>query len=446
MNRFNKRSRVTKALIESGAATSFDAAEARLDSVEVCVCLGADQANTPAGQAAALTAVAASFKCFGRVTFVTPDLRVPLRRPLFAGQTLGDAVRWLGALSAEQAPADVTHVVQIGRGETTCGWTVRCWWDRWLAGTRCFDDPLGDPRMPLAGVFAGALAVRQVFATVLKTAWPADTTVSVWEPWADAANAGPGPDRFDAPTSVWLLGLGHLGQAFAWSLSFLPYKGCPRAVVQDDQEVAEENEPTSLLVTPEDIGKRKTLITSRWLRSAGWRIDRIERRNYGDVNLQPGDPPFLLGGLDRLQPRLAAAGIGFDYMIDAGIGNGPGDFEGLQIRVIPAGASLEGLWGPPPRDKQVQELMAGNPAYKDLEAKIGECGTFMIADASVAVPFVGAAAGALAIAQLLRLGSLLPATQMLQMELGAPSMILGGGLCPAAGLNKGSEPMRLDSF
>jgi hypothetical protein len=56
--------------------------------------------------------------------------------------------------------------------------------------------------------------------------------------------------------------------------------------------------------------------------------------------------------------------------------------------------------------------------------------------ASVAVPFVGAALGALTIAQVLRLGSMLPTIQMMQVDLGAPEMAMTGAMndAPAASL------------
>jgi hypothetical protein len=87
-----------------------------------------------------------------------------------------------------------------------------------------------------------------------------DGTVSLWEPWTRADLAGKGPERFDVPDKLWLLGLGHLGQAFAWTLCFVPGTGDRLIVLQDDQFVGEENEATSLLVLPGDgeMGKRKT--------------------------------------------------------------------------------------------------------------------------------------------------------------------------------------------
>ena len=120
-----------------------------------------------------------------------------------------------------------------------------------------------------------------------------------------------------------------------------------RAVLQDDQTIGEENEATSLVVSGDEIGEKKARIAATWLRAAGWTSDVIERRHHGDIRLAPDDPPYLLSGLDRVEPRRVMAKHGFDYMIDAGLGHGPHDFEGIQLRVIAKSASSGDLWNAP---------------------------------------------------------------------------------------------------
>src|SRR3546814_4260845 len=71
--------------------------------------------------------------------------------------------------------------------------------------------------LPLAGMFAGAVAVRQIFAHVLRATPAREETVSLWEP--DRTSPGErGPRRCTIPTHLWLVGLGHLGQALVWGL------------------------------------------------------------------------------------------------------------------------------------------------------------------------------------------------------------------------------------
>jgi len=133
-------------------------------------------------------------------------------------------------------------------------------------------------------------------------------------------------------------------------------------------------------------------------------------------------------------------------MIDAGIGHGPGDFEGIQVRVIAEGNPVQGLWAEPNDGTSSDESYKGlleTPIYRELEQHVGICGKFEFAEASVAVPFVGAATGALVISQAIRLASLQEGPLLLQVELGSPDMPTIGGLTEKPEVNLGSFSVRL---
>lgn len=432
------RSRVTKALTDANLAASFAAAEARLDSVRACLVIGAEAARTPAGQSAALAAVVTARKCFGRVQLAGEGLDTPLLQPLVIGRKLGDAAKALGSHVAAAIEPGTTHLVRIDNTIPWSGWQVSTWWNRWLAGTRTSPQVGGSASFALAGMFAGALAVRQAFANVRSNSPPRDESVSLWEPDRTASPDRIGPTRFTMPNRLWLVGLGHLGQAFVWGLLALPFQGERFIILQDDQLIGVENEPTSLLVGEGDIGRRKVRVAAHWLDHAGWTTELIERRHLGDIRLTDQDPRILLAGLDHVRPRRILAKHGFDYMIDAGIGHGARDFESLQIRTIPAGASIENLWHDESATSRREQLLAKD-AYSALEQSVGQCGVVPLADASVSVPFVGAITSALALAQLARLGSMVPAIALLQLELGAPAMVIGGDVIEAPSTFLGGE-------
>uniref|UniRef100_UPI0037042C1E hypothetical protein n=1 Tax=Mesorhizobium atlanticum TaxID=2233532 RepID=UPI0037042C1E len=122
-------------------------------------------------------------------------------------------------------------------------------------------------------------------------------------------------------------------------------------------------------------------------------------------------------GLDEPLARIAIVKGGHDFVLDAGVGYGAIDFEIGQIRVIPRGIDPQTLWSRPSAPKNVDAVL-DKPAYREHARKHGNCGTYSLAEASVAVPFVGAAVGALTIAQLLRLAALRPSSQLSQIELG----------------------------
>lgn len=428
MNVYASRSRITKALTDANLESSFPAAEARLDAVLPCVVLDAGQALTAAGQAAVLTAIITARKCFGRVLLVSDRLDVPLLQPLPVGKTIGEAAAAFGADVSASIEGGVTHRIGVGVPAPWHGWTVTTWWDRWLSGTRTYGEPSGSCSLALSGMFSGALAVRQLFANVLRTAPAQEATVSLWEPMIPATRERRGPKGCTIPTRLWLAGLGHLGQAMVWGLVLLPLEGERLAVLQDDQWIEDENEPTSMLVTRADTGARprKVRLAAQWLDHAGWTTELIERRHRGDIHRTDHDPQILISGLDDVKPRRLLAAHGFDYMLDAGIGRGAVDFEGIQVRTIPAGSSIEGLWLDSPDETRRDRLMT-REAYYALEQDIGRCGVVPLADASVSVPFVGAATAALVLAQLSRLGAMQPAATLLQMELSAPELVIDGG-------------------
>jgi hypothetical protein len=429
-----KKSRMTKVFTDRAEGdVEFEVAEEKLAAITVGIVISAEQTATPAGQAAVLTAAATAVKCFGKAVLVGPAEAV-LPRSLPVGRTLGEAARSLGADLSDDIPSAVTHVVCIGSGQPQNTF-IRCWWDFWSAGVVPAWDtrPYGNSANPLAGIFAGALAIREIFAAIAgsQRAGNRVSVISLWQPWSTEIR---GPARVYLPPMLWFVGLGHLGQGFLWSLGFLPVQNA-FAVLQDDQTVGEENEATGLLTTIADVGAHKTRVAARWLENLGWRTALLERRNYGDVRLLSRDPAVVLTSIDEPIARADIAKAGFEYMIDAGVGRGPVDFESAQIRVLRKGSDPKRFWSAPETPKDVDALMLRR-AYKVHARKSDNCGTFTIAEASIAVPFVGAAVGALTIAQLLRLGHMMETPKIMQADLASPELLMTGGMngAPISGL------------
>lgn len=432
-----KRSRIAKVITDKpGEEIEFPEAEERLVSVKVVIRAATDQVATAAGQAAALTAVATAVKCFGSAALLA-NPEQPLVKPLPIGKTLGSAAMALGAAIIQEMPANATHLIAIGsRQAQKEAVFVRCWWDGWTAGILPSWDErsCGNSCNPLAGVFAGALAVRAVFAEAVqgKRATIRASLASLWQPWEDPATAPAGPDTTYLPSSLWFIGLGHVGQGFLWSLSFLTVAS-GSAVLQDDQTAGEENVATGLLTADVDVGEMKTRVAARWVEELGWKTSLLERRHYGDIRPRDDDPAVVLTSIDEPRARMKIAGADFTYMIDAGVGHGPGDFDRAQVRILPKGSDPKQFWSVPEPAKDVDALLRLK-AYQAYD----QCGAFPLAEASAAVPFVGAAVGAVAIAQLLRLGSMQSTMQLMTMDLECPSMVTPSGANEAPRVSLGS--------
>lgn len=437
MTQYLKHSRTTKALAES-MGINFSEAEKRLDAA--CVSIVADNSatHTVSGQTALLTALATAKKTFKHVTLVI-SADVPLIHSIPNAKTLCSAAEFFEAQVATEIPAATTHSVIMDESIPGIGFTVRCWWGRWCSGVLPKWDirPLGESWNPLAGSFAGALAIREIFANILgRRENPRESLISLWEPWQKIDDADEGPTTVYVPKDMWVVGLGHLGQGFLWNVGMLPVHG-EKIILQDYQRAGVENEATGLLTNSSSIGIHKTRVASEWIEKLGWSTELVERRFTDKTEVTVDDPPFVIAGLDNLIPRKSILNAGFDYMIDAGVGHGPFDFELAQIRVFKK--CSESNWNNQSKVKDVDKILT-TEAYEAL-AKVDKCGAFALAAASVAVPFVGAAIGALSLVQVLRLTAMMETHGLLQIELSAPDFNSSANINVAPTTNLGGVPL-----
>lgn len=443
MDQFLHRSRVTKALVErDGGVATFGEAEVLLSSARITIVVSAEAMATAAGQAAALTAANAGVRTFG-TTRVAGAVDVPLIRPMGGWKTVREALVDLGAECAAAAPFDATHVITIGGTPPSLPdsvFRVSCTVDGWNAGIERGERPLDPARAwnPLAGVFAGALAVREIFANVRGTrSYARGATVNLWAPWLGPGQQAEAPTVLYMPNHVHMVGLGHLGQAYLWATGFL--QGAGRLVLQDYQFAGEENVATGLITSPSDVKKRKTRIASRWVEAIGWDTSLIEARFLEGTPIDEHAPSLVISALDSPVPRRHVLSAGFRNMIDLGVGHGAADFEYGQLRAFRRGDAPTWATGASEREPgKVLELAA----YRALGVT-DQCGAFQLASASVAVPFVGAAFGALAVAMSLRLGAMEQVPRLLQTQLSAPELVRVGSSLPAPTENIGTTEIAL---
>ncbi len=298
---------------------------------------------------------------------------------------------------------------------------MRAIWNGWSGGVAPATQnvTIGRGDCPLAGIVAGALAVGHAFFAEQddRRAGRAIQGLSLWSPdlgggTGQAWMNDPGPlySEVFLPDALWLVGLGNLGQAFMWALTWLPYADPARLTLflQDDDLVGEENWGTSVLVKRGRYNVLKTLIAEEWALGVGFKVRRIDRRLDERLMRLPTEPGIALAGLDRMPARRLLGLPGFDYVIDAGLGADAHDFHRLRVNVFDAdrtpGAHFDGV-----EDKTAERIEAVKclPAYQDQGRKGGDagCGMAELAGIPVAVPFVSAVAGALAITQAVRIAS-----------------------------------------
>lgn len=407
--------RLAKLMLDRGDITSIEEAEGRLRVLCVQFHIDAAESRACEHQATLLTGVALARRVFLGGVFVSGSLDVPLVVPVSTGTTLREAVRELGALT--EALDDDLPLVYIGgsarpRSSRVAVRTACMGWRGGILPAHSKVEPNKASAMPLAAALAAALAVNEAFLAVSGDAPSAgmrSVGLSLWVPAVDDWLHDDGaPELAYLPSKLWLIGLGHLGQAYLWNLGLLPYRASQlELTLQDFDRASTSTWSTSILTPPPDeqkpsiVGTRKTRLMATWAERRGFTTTVCERRFNTHLRREDHEPSVALCGVDNAAARRALDKVGFDFVVSAGLGSGHTDFRTIRIHTLPAERQAEEIWpdvisAPAAHVDSVYETMVAAGA-------IDRCGAALLAGVAVGAPFVGAVAAALAISEVLRL-------------------------------------------
>lgn len=406
--------RLVKHVIDSGVAESVEAAEKMFLGYRLGIEIGAEAAGRPADQAALLTAVAVGRRVFLGGVRVSGCVKAPLAVPLPLGETLEDAVVALGGEVVKHPDRSISTVIVGGRTESReAGFCIRTAAAGWRGGVMPSHSEFelsGTEAMPLAGMLAGALAVNEAYLHVSgsKSAGRRVVGMSLWDPRSICDWLVEGSDEPKLkylPSKLWLIGLGHLGQAYLWGLGVLPYKDPAKVslVLQDVDVVTDSTESTSVLTDGSMVGRKKTRVMAEWAESRGFKTSIHERMFDGQFRRQEADEPAVaLCGLDNAEGRRALDQVGFDLVVEAGLGRGHRDFRTIRLHTLPGSKPASEIWKGSVSNKEELENKA---AYRGLldEGDLDQCGVTLLAGKAVGAPFVGAVAATLALSELIRI-------------------------------------------
>ena len=403
--------RTAKIPLDLGLVRDVASARPYLERLILQIHVGSHINRDLAAQAALLTAVNAGHRAMlGGVRVVIED-NPQLSLPWAEGKSLAEAISGHGGTVVSSHTPD-HPVLRIGepRRSIRSDTQLAVCYQGWSGGVTEAPPPTGHRAMPLAGVLAGALGVSEIFQHLLgsRTAARRDVGLSLWRPdlnWQSSEAAGP-PLAF-LPTGIWLLGLGHLGQANAWSLGCLPFDQPDELNVflVDFDLIVDANHATGLLTQPADIDKLKTRIVASRLEELGHRTRLIERPFDNSLTPDDREPQLALAGFHDIPPR-RALGNKFQRVVDTGLGAGPKDYLDILIHTFPSDLTPEKAF--PERSNTTPTLAKPYEAEIKLRTSQGmepgtaRCGVIDLAGATPAAAFVGATAGALSIADLLR--------------------------------------------
>jgi hypothetical protein len=268
----------------------------------------------------------------------------------------------------------------------------------------------------LSGVLAAALGMSELFASFAGISVEAGGRIrglSLWRPDVDVddPSAQGVPVEF-LPGDLWVLGLGHLGNAYLWALATLPYQnpGAVEIFLNDFDKVEPANSDAGLLFNLNQVDRLKTRVCSQWLEERGFNTRLIERafdsdfRCHGDAR---GEPRLALCGFDSNSARRHLASADFLRVFESGLGGTADNFDTISFHALPNARTALELWPDLSTEELTKErenrarVVAENAAYAGLDTD--ECGRFEFAGKSIAVPFVGAAAACLVVSEAIRL-------------------------------------------
>lgn len=402
--------RTAKYFMDSGRAASAEAAMDMLQGFGLTILVGGNLSASALHQTALLTLVNTARRTLLAGVEVVGLADCNCLSPLAEG-SLADAVTSLGGRIGD-APRNDWPMALIGDVAPVCdasaSWRVT--WEGWRAGVTParFNQRLNeDSAIAIAPALAAAACAAEVFsfhAGDHQMAGRRSLGLSLWQPGADwLANDASEPALTYLPSSLWLVGLGNLGQAFAWLLGCLPYANRKDVefVLQDFDRIGPSNDSTSLLSVSEDVEQRKTRVVSEWLETRGF-TTTLEERRFGPATRRAHDEPTVaLFGVDNAEARSHLEEAGFDLVVEAGLGGGPTAFRSFVLHTFPGSRTAKDIWS---RDAGADTpSVEAMPAYQALKASRADaCGLTLLASRAVGVPFVGLIAACLAISELLR--------------------------------------------
>ena len=146
----------------------------------------------------------------------------------------------------------------------------------------------------------------------------------------------------------------------------------------------------------------KTLVCSEHLRRFGFDPGIIDRPFDTGPPRLPREPALAFCGFDEHGPRHLLEAAGFERVIVCGVGGTESDFDDIQIHTLPLQErTAQELWPIVQKHTYRNDLAQNNAFYRQYHEQ-HRCGELELAGVSVAVPFVGAIAGALVCAEVLR--------------------------------------------
>lgn len=363
--------------------------------------------TSKAMQAALLTAINTGKRAFHGGVFVNMPKAVQCLLPWPGEGTLNQIVLSLGGTLSDALQTDDAETLFLGFPSSPYGKgyvLYCCGWRGGIVSSSIVPTFVPGPDFALGGVAAASIGVARCFLRVSGLYFAAEIEqqgISLWRPDLDwLLPEAEGPELEFLPTKFWMLGLGHLGQAYLWNFALLPYEnpGGVEFMLQDFDEAVSGNYAAGVLCEEANVGRKKTRICSDWLELRHFKTTMIERPFDALTKRSSNEPAIACCGFDKAEPRMILENAGFDLIVECGLGSDAYRFDRLILHTFPeASQKPHEIW------KSTPEAQVDGKLVKALKQK-GDCGIVAetLAKKAIASSFVGALAGSLVVAEILK--------------------------------------------
>lgn len=385
MKLLDSLNRTVKLSLDDGRATSAEEAVRLFESMRIQILVGNNVGSSLVLQAALLTLMNAAPRTFLGGVHVAGHLDFEMKTGWYRGSPARKVAALLSAQPADDVLTLPTILVGSGHAAPRHPFAIylSCDGDEFVISP---DSGYGGACSRSAvGVAAAGAALNECFQHV----------------YFQRAVAGMREVRFRLPgagshiRSLCIVGLGHVGQAVAWTAGMEGSRGDLSLTLQDDDVVTESSLSTCLLSQRQDLDHLKTSVVAAQLRAAG--IAAEERPHRMDLSEGASVPAeCCVVAVDSYSFRRQLDRLSCARVVEAGIGDEGSNFTRMQFHLLPGRRKASDIWcdSDPAASRAVSTSAL---AYQELLKTTGDaCGTTLLAGRSVATPFVGAFVGALA--------------------------------------------------
>ena len=410
--------RTAKILIDLGLAFDPEGARDYLNRLVLQVAVGPELDADPAIQAALMTVVNVGRRAFKGGIDVHPSHDPVQVVGWGAGSHVSEVVTRFGGKVVAGLRHDRPTLVLGSPTQAAGDPVLYMTWAGWSAGVVQHSGVRQNADgTVLAAILASGLGISEMFQRSLGNvmAGRRDVGLSLWRPDLDwRLPDAIGPKLTCLPSELWLLGLGHLGQAYAWILGMLPYANTSDCSIGllDFDVVVPGNTATQLLTGPADVGNKKARVVAAALEELGMRTRISERafdehfRTASHADQRRQEPLVALTGFDDVVPRRHLESANFKRTVDGGLGAGPVEYLDMLVHTFPSAISpAEAFREVAPRTpglRQAYQNEIDRRVSGGIDRSVAQCGLLDIAGTTVGAAFVGTVTGTFVVADILR--------------------------------------------